>query len=341
MIENISDRDHTYLKTKDNVYFAVSGNLHTQDTIFGQPYYFPKKTVETILDRQIQKTILIGDDEFCKLLDVLNQEDYPIFIKENFSKYYYSPEMWPLLMRVKREDITQVLDPKQGLINIRQKYQNQEDSPLIYFLKTLEEYSPILYQNTGITGSLLLHHDLKQLENDADLVIYGQQNVDNSKEFSSIMCKTNKRFSFLDDDKLEEYLDTKSKIYSGTREQLAKLVKRRWDTYFVDKTKIDLTFSSESKPNLESYDLTPLGIRMVSGIVTDTQNSYFLPTEIKVRNQNGNEEDIIITSRGYICLFQESDQVDIYGEEYISENSGKRYTVVKGSKNYFLTKNNE
>lgn len=341
MIENISDRDHTYLKTKDNLYFAVGGNLHTPENIFGQPYYLPKKTAETILDRQIQKTTLIENTEFCKIFDILNQGDYPSFIKENFPEYYYSPEIWPLLMRVRRQDIIQIIEPRQGLINIRQKYQDEEDhSSLIYFLKTLENYDPYLYQNTGITGSLLLHHDLSQVKNDIDLVVYGQLNIAKSKDFSVTMCQNNNRFSFLDNSRFEEYLDTKLKTFPGTRKQLATLTRRRWDTYFIDDTKIDLTFSLDTKSSLESYDLKPLGIRTFNGVVVEAQGSYSLPTEIKVRRENGIEEKVIITSRGYICLFQEGDRISVHGKEYTS-NNGNKYTVIKSLENYFLTKDNE
>lgn len=337
MAEKISDSDHTYLKTRDNIYFAVNGDLHTRESIFGQPYYFPKKTIETILDRQIQKTTLIEESEFCKLLDFIKPEEYPDFIKENFSKYYYSPSIWPLLMKVDRNNISRVFDPKIGLKTIYEAHKHQENHPLIYFLELLRQNNPTLYKNMGVTGSLLLHRDLGQIRNDIDIIVYGRQNAIDTKNFSVNMCDSNNRFSFLDGEKLEEYLDSKTQTYPGTRGQLADLIRKRWDTFFIDSTRFDLTFSSESSPFLESYDLKPLGERKVSGEVTNTDNSYFLPTEIKVKTTD-EVEDVIITSRGYICLFQEFDSVDVSGEEYLSENTGKRYTVVKGLNKYFINK---
>ena len=337
MAEKISDCDHTYLKTRDNIYFAVNGDLHTSESIFGQPYYFPKKTIETILDRQIQKTTLLEKSEFCKLLDVIKLEEYPDFIKENFSKYYYSPKIWPLLMKVNRSNVSRVFNPKIGLDTIYEAHKHQENHPLIYFLELLKQHNPALYKNMGITGSLLLHQDLSQVKNDIDIIVYGRPNAIVTKSFSINMCDFNNRFSFLEGEKLETYLDSKAQTYPGTRKQLADLTRKWWDTFYIDETRFDLTFSSETTPPLESYDLLPLGERKISGEVTDTDDSYFLPTGLKVRTSSG-VKDVIITSRGYISLFEKSDSVEVTGEEYLYKNTGKRYTVVKGLNKYFVNK---
>jgi predicted nucleotidyltransferase len=333
--------DHTFLKTDDNIFFAVGGDLHTKEYIFGQPYYFPKKYLEMVLDTNIQKTISIDGNEFCKLLDIIKPEEYTNFIKENFKDYYYSPSVWPLLMKVERSKISKIFDPNIGRQQIMYKYGDQENIPLIYLLNLIRKFNKNLYDNTGVTGSLLLHKDFNQIINDVDLTIYGQNNVFLSKDFSIEMCTNNNRFSFLDGNRLNEYLDIKTRGYPGTRNQLADLSKRRWDTYFVDGTKIDLTFSSDQKNIIKSYDMTFIGERKFSGRIIDTSNSFYLPTILKVESENGIDE-VMITSRGYICLFQLFDKVQIIGREYVCHEGKKRITVITGRDGSYLSKfNNE
>lgn len=338
MKERVLNRDHTYLRTKDDIFFVVGGDIHTKKHIFGQPYYFPQKKIEEILDTKIQKSISIDGKGFCKLLDVIKPDEYGQFIKENFKDYYYSPPVWPLLMRVDRDKISRVLDPRKGRQDIMRKYGNQKDLPLIYLLGLIREFDKNLYCNTGITGSLLLHKDLSQLKKDVDLIIHGQENVLLSRDFSIEMCTENGRFSFLDGSKLSDHLDVKMGNFSGTREQLSRLSRKRWDTYFVDETKIDLTFSSDHELPLNSYDLSPTDERIIVGRIVNARNSYYLPTFLKVESKDG-IEDVVITSRGYICLFQRFDNVQIIGKEFVNRKDGQKYIVVTGGEGSYIAKN--
>jgi predicted nucleotidyltransferase len=337
MRRDILERDHTYLRTKDDIYFCVAGDLHTHESIFGQPYYIPRKTAETLLGTQIQPTVLIGRGEFCKFMDFLKPGEYPDFIKTHFKDYYYSPPMWPALMKVDRTMVVDVLDPNKGRQNIMGRYAGRDDLPVVSLLKLIKQFERNLYFNTGVTGSLLLHNDPSQLRNDIDLVIYGQSQILKSKNFSIEKCTNNGRFSFLDGDNLTDYLDIKVGNYPGRREQLEELSRRRWDTFFIDGTKVDLTFSSRCRPSLSSYDLLPIAKKSFTGRVTNISSSYFLPTILQLETENGNEK-VVITSRGYICLFGLLDIIEVFGEEYSCKDGKESYTIINGNSGTYLSR---
>ncbi|MBU1118019.1 hypothetical protein KKD37_03585 [Patescibacteria group bacterium] len=337
MNERISDCDHTYLKTIDNLYFCTAGGLHTRESIFGQPYYIPHKMAETLLGNQIQSSVLVGETEFCKFMDILKPGEYPDFIRENFKDYYYSPPMWRVLMKVDRTKVVAVLDPKKGRQNIMKKYEGKKDLPIIGLFKSIRQFDKELYRNTGVTGSLLLHQNPCLLKNDVDLIIYGARNVAKSKEFSHEMCTQNGRFSFLDGDNLVNYLDVKSKTYPGTREELSDLSRRRWDTFFIDGIKIDLTFSSGLKPPFPSYDMLSQGKISFKGKVTDATGSSYLPTILQVKTETG-PKTVVVTSRGYICLFQPADTVQVFGEQYVGPENKEEYTIITENNQTYISR---
>ncbi len=336
MVERISDRDHTFLRTDDDIFFCVAGSLHAEDAIYGQPYYFLTTELEDIMDIQINEFVPIKDQKFSKLMNVIKPTEYSDFIRDNYPAYYYSPPMWEVLMKVDRSKVTEVIDPQKLVKKFRAQHAATEDeeNSLLYTLNQMARFDTALVSNVGITGSLLLHEQLSLVSNDVDLVVYNRSNIDKAKDFSNSMTNNNPRFTGLEDKAFDNYLSAKSKRYPGTREQLMKMTKGRWDTIFVDGMKLDFTFSGTEAP-IDTYSLLPNGKKHVRGRVVNASDSYFLPTVLDLEGDA--LEKVVITSRGYICLFQRDDILDVYGEEFYSSENDEKVIVIDEQKKGYIT----
>lgn len=337
MREKISDRDHTYLRTKDNVFFCVAGDLHSEQSIFGQPYYFLHKELENIMDIQINKYIIIGDQKFTKLKTIISDSEYPDFIKHNYPEYYYSPSIWEALMRVDRQKIVQVLDPRDLVKKFQEKYnpRQYEENTLLYILDQITRFDSSLISNVGITGSLLLHNDLSQLYNDVDLVIYGRSNIKSIQDFSAFATSNNPRFSTLAGEELELYALSEIKTYPGTMEQLISLMQNRWDRIFVDGIKLDFSFSA-GQAYIDSYDMVSMGKCTLKGKIINDSLSNFLPTLIDIESDEINT--VLITSRRYTSILNRQDTIGVHGEKFYSERNNKYYIVVDNNHQGYITK---
>jgi len=204
-----SDLDHTYLRTEDEVFFSVIGTTHTEQYIYGMPYYFPTDNLTEIFGSPIETSIEVDGVPYTKLLNLISSAEYPTFIQENYPQYYFSPDMWRLLMQVEREQVVDVLSPKQVAQSLISRHIAAEnmDNPFVYLLHTINNYAPDLLENIGITGSVLLAGHIQRFSrgSDIDLIIYGRENVARAKMFSEQVRATDDRFSGLTGKALESY----------------------------------------------------------------------------------------------------------------------------------------
>lgn len=333
------DHDHTYLATEDSVLFCVSGDTHTADAIYGMPYYLPTARLEEILDAPAEQQIIVGGKEYSKILGHIAIADYPGFIQENLPEYYYSPPGWEVLMKVDRAKIRKVYDPRELVAKIRQEHTltPDESNPLLYAMHKLEcADDPHLIANVGITGSLLLTQAIDQgVRNDIDLIFYGEETIEAARAFSGDVLQSDPRFSGLSDAQLQEYVSKKRSRFGNavSENQLMRTVEGRFDTIFVDGVKLDFTFS-RAKPGgphpwrkLEPQDEVAFTARVV-----DDVDSYYLPTRLKTDKKG--LSDIVITARGYICLFRNDDVIKVNGQVYNSREDGGRFVVIDEGKGF-------
>lgn len=333
------DRDHTYLRTDDDLLFCVSGDSHTKDSIYGMPYYMATSQLEDVLGTSAQEQIIVKGKEYSKILGHIALDEYPNFIRENLPDYFYGPEGWNVLMKVDRDKVRDVYDPKSIVAKIRRErpLNPDESNPLLHTLHKLEKFSPRLIGSVGITGSLLLTQAIDhRVRNDVDLIFYGEESVEAARAFSEDALQNDPRFSGLSDNELDAYI-RKKKVRFGnemSEDQLKRTVEGRFDTIFVDGVKLDFTFSKST--NKESFNLwdTLEAEDMVSltGTVVDDSESYYLPTKLKIDNEE--LSDIVITARGYICLFRDGNAIRVDGQIFTSRKNGERYVVVDEGKGF-------
>ena len=316
--------DHSYVYTDDKIFFSVCGNLHSKESIFGMPYFFPTKDLEQIMDIQINEFHLVHGQKYTKLLSLISREDYRDFIKDNYHDYFYSPPMWEILMKVNRDKVKGVVNPQnrvRQVLNYMQDKNYTDENPLLYTLDRMRFQNPRLINNVGIGGSGLLRDDFLSVGNDLDLVFYKRSMVSSARDFSVAMRQMDGRFTGLEGENLERYIQQKARQLGGTTESVYRLVKNRWDILYIDGLKLDFSFVDESVvPPLSTYEnqQSPEPVKIRSKIV-DVENSYFIPTVLGIDNPELGK--VVITKRGYICLFERDQEVEITGMKYESDEA--------------------
>ena len=318
MKENTHYLDHSYLYTDDKVFFSVCGNLHSKEAVFGMPYYIPTKELEEIMDIQINEFNLIRGEKYTKLLTQISRESYPDFIRDNYSDYFYSPSMWEILMKVDRSKIKTAINPRNRatqILNHMTQYYTDEN-PILYVLRQMEKQNPALLKNVGVGGSGLLRDDFLSADNDLDLIFYKRSTVASAKEFSVVMRNTDTRFTGLEGDKLTKYVELKAKQLGGTTDSVYHLAKGRWDILYIDDLKLDFSFvnGSISVPFTSYEGQHPQEQVKIKAKVIGVSDSYFIPTILDIDNDN--IQKVVITKRGYICLFGLNQMVEITGMKY-------------------------
>lgn len=315
--------DHSYVYTDDKIFFSVCGNLHSKESIFGMPYYFPTKELEEIMDIQINEFNFIRGEKYTKLLSQIDRESYPNFIKDNYPDYFYSPPMWEILMKVDRTKIRTAIDPKSRVHQILDHMTRQysDENPILYTLKQMQKYDPRILKNLGISGSGLLRDDFLSAGSDLDLVFYKRSAVSSAKEFSIAMRQIDSRFTGLEGENLAKYVQQKARQLGGTNESVYRLVKNRWDILYVDGVKLDFSFVDGTVvPPLLAYETqqSPEPVKIRAKIV-DVENSYYTPTVLGIDNPELGK--VVITKRGYICLFERDHVVEITGMRYKTDEA--------------------
>lgn len=330
MKENPQYLDHSYIYTDDKIFFSVCGNLHSKEAVFGMPYYFPTKELEEIMDIQINEFNLVRGEKYTKLLSQIDRGSYPDFIRDNYPDYFYSPTMWEILMKVDRSKIRKVIDPKRRVHQILDHMTGQysDENPILYAFKQIQKYYPTLLINLGVGGSGLLRDDLLTSGNDLDLIIYKKSTVVAAKEFSIAMRSSDTRFTSLEGDKLANYVEQKATQLGGTKDSVYRLVKDRWDILYVDGVKLDFSFvdSSASAPFVSYENNYPQERVKIKARVVGVTDSYFMPTILDIDNDD--VQKVVITKRGYICLFTPDQLVEITGMKYNIKETKKDLVLI-------------
>lgn len=76
------DRDHTYLRTDDDLLFCVSGDSHTKDSIYGMPYYMATSQLEDVLGTSAQEQIIVKEKNTRRFLGTSPWTSIPILLEK-------------------------------------------------------------------------------------------------------------------------------------------------------------------------------------------------------------------------------------------------------------------
>ena len=163
--------DRDYIKTKDGLIFCVIGYEHPNDKVISFLKYIPTKE-QTIWSS--------GFEYFKRIMTYYSAERYVdiiSYLKENYPKYVVYDQVFGIeLIEVPKDSIEIHYKPEERIIEIYKNPKDNLEEKVIEIVDILARESNTLVSNFGITGSILIKiHNVKY--SDIDLIIYGKENA--------------------------------------------------------------------------------------------------------------------------------------------------------------------
>lgn len=305
--------DHTYVLTTDHLFFCLAGESHTTSFLFGMLYYVPTVDLAEKLGRPVPGKFQYAREWYSKVLDVTSYSEYPSFIREHYPAFYYSPPTWRSLMRMDRNTLKLVFDPRSF---VRSKYPRVIGQSVATLIDEISTMAPGLHGNLGVTGSLLLGSEVSSVR-DIDLVVYGRSNVPLVRDMLlDANRRSNSKLASLNQAALHRYVDSRRQKFPGTYEQLFQMTLRRWDLASFGSLRVDFSFVDTEATKVIDYDAPVIGVQTISTVVESASEAAFLPTLLYVTDSEISQ--ILVTARGYICLFQAGDRILARGTVHLN-----------------------
>lgn len=319
-------KDRDFLETAEGMFFCVTGYLHPPDKITAYLKYSPApkgkwKKGTTPFKRELPYYHVFSVSKTIQYL----KEKYPQYV-------HLCPVRQIEMSMVPKECIRKYYNPENRLTELVNSPQDNLEKKVAAFTKDILKEVSIPLECLGITGSILigLHNPLFS---DIDLIVYGKENSQTLKK----CLKTLEHVKILEDEKKEEWIQHKMKIFNLDKPQAGLFAARKWNygfyqnTYFsVHPTRMD----AEITEQYGDFQYTGMGAATVRAEITDSSESMFLPAKYKIDLldviEGGNVViDEIVSYEGVYCdVFEEGEKIEARGR---LEQFDGRYRLVLGT----------
>ncbi|MEM3607035.1 MAG: hypothetical protein QXE30_05265 [Candidatus Bathyarchaeia archaeon] len=325
-------RDRDYIRTFDELYFTVLGDVHPKDKVIAYLKYAPSRKglwgkPPNLYNRPIKEYTIHNVKKMMNFL----KKNYPHYIYKIFNNLEFSAVPYEnVMIHYKPEE------KLQQLIKLNVKDELQEKAVELALI--LSKESKVKIENFGVTGSILI--DLHKLNfSDIDLTVYGRENSLAVKKTLKNLYSTEsevQKFSLKD---FKEWYKLKGHLYPLTVKEALTLFEKAWNKgkfknvpFSIHPVKIE----SEKDYNYYEKQYSPVSIVTCKAKVIDDSESFFMPGKYKVKCKlKSIEVSEIITFEGfYAGIAEEGEEILVKGklEKVEDKNRGEIYfRIVVGS----------
>jgi predicted nucleotidyltransferase len=311
-------KDHDFIRTEENYLFCVIGYLHPEDRVISYLKYVPNITGKWKLN--ISESKDNGKKRTIPLMRVLNHysaeqvlKSYDILLYDYLKYVYDCPISKIKITAVPHEAIKEYYKPQERIESLYNLHnQNKLDKlqrKTIEFIDFLSENSQIKASNFGVTGSILTNtHNITF--SDIDLTVHGRMN---SQVIENIVLElfegNNNEISRLNPKEAEDWRKNKMNYFNFNKAQAKLLYKRKWNMGNFRGTRFSLHPIRTDEEILKKYgdlEFNPKGIVEIEGIVTQDEDSMFLPCKFDISDVKilkGPKVDDIIQICSYEGLY--------------------------------------
>jgi hypothetical protein len=337
MVEGVEKpKDRDFIETTEGLIFCVVGYLHPLDRYTAYLKYVPATEGKWTRGGTRYSRVV----PFYHVTQVLNtynllKEKYPQYIFDcpvrkitissiphtNVKKYY--------LPRERLEILT-----KEGAVDALE----QKLLDLVDFLKT---EANLHLSDFGVTGSILTrNHNLAF--SDIDLTIHGLKASNAVKETVLKKREEGGTLEPFSKKQATEWSTTRAARFPLSTEELKKIVERRWNYSFFDKTYISfhpIRLDNEINETYGDFYYQPKGVVHGTAEIVDSTESFLLPAiykvdNVKVDSPNLNIRQLVSFEGLFSDIFREGEKIEFAGT--LEEVSGKDsyHRVVVGSSSF-------
>ncbi|MDO5826300.1 MAG: DNA polymerase subunit beta [Methanosphaera sp.] len=318
-----------YIKTIDNLFFAVNSYIHPETHYVAFLRYVPSDDGDRILDGIKYKK--------------LNSTQAYEYLKKNHPDYLFE---WNItnkkMMGVPVEDVAMVYNPALGLKKIRENRNKSALYEKICLLSDIfHDYAGIEYANMGVTGSSLI--GLESDTSDIDFIVFGLDEHKRAIEFYSRAKNDDDIILEAINDKYWEFVyDKRIKDDSMSLDEFKYYESRKNNRGIIRNTLFDILLNRnddeiDATDNITINQLEKIRIKCD---ICDDSLSYDNPATYGIANVEflegvpKNIESIISFTHTYTGIVKNNERVIASGvcEEYVNKDSGKKtYKLIIGT----------
>lgn len=319
-------KDRDFLETGEGMFFCVTGYLHPPDKITAYLKYSPVtkgkwKRGTTYYRRELP---------YYHVFSISDTIDY---LKENYPHYvHFCPVRHIEMSMIPTSYIKKYYNPETRMDQLFSEPKDELEEKVAAFAQEIMDETGIPLKTLGVTGSILINLHNPAFS-DMDVIIYGKEN-------SLKVKNTLKRLDhviILENEKKEEWIQHKMKIFGMDRQQAQLFAARKWNYGFFKNTYFSVHPTRMDAEITETYGdvtYTGRGSATVRAEIADSSESMFLPAHYKIDNvkvvegENVVIEEIVSYEGVYCDVFSEGEKVEARGR---LEQANGKYRLVLGT----------
>ncbi len=330
-----SFRDRDFISTNEDLLFCVVGPYHPPDRVISYLKYVPAKEGKWHRGRTRFKRVM----QRYTIPDLMKTFD---FIAENYVHYLFTSTVYNATMTaVPRDCIKQHYVCEEKLAELLQSHQHLDplEKKANRLVTQLSKQSGVTPTSIGITGSILLDIH-SQAFSDIDLTVYGLKDSHRLRRgLLKIYGSKDGRVRPLQVKERQQWIAHKVQDHQISATEAAKIFIRKWNIGVFEETPFSVhpvRLEDELTEKYGQKTFNPLGRVTLQAVVTDSQDSIFLPGSYKIedaRVEGRAAKDIqeAVTYESLYCgIADAGEQVQVTGKlEHVKDvRTGQEYDRV-------------
>ncbi len=336
MLENVNRgfRDRDYLRTLDNLFFTVIGNVHPKDRVLAYVKYLPNPRGKWgRVGKRYARSV--------RYYSAANIMETVGFLRKRYPQYVYSFEPLKIsFSSVPHERIAEHYRPEERLEGMQHaKHLDSLEKKAIRLASFLSERSGVPTERLGVTGSILIN--VHTSFSDIDLTVYGRQESRRIRELLlSLYKKRNSQIRRFSGNLLSTWCKEQSSVHPLNLKEARNLYSRMWNKAVFRNTPFSIHPIKTEQEVTEQFGeefYEPVGVVEIRARVVDAADSSFLPgtyfvtdVQFESRHQFGNIERVVTYEGLYGDIASEGDVIFVRGklEEVFDASRRLKYSRI-------------
>ena len=276
---DVKPKDRDLIETQEGLLFCVVGYLHPPDRYTAYLKYIPTSEGKWMRGKEAYSRVV-------PYYHVTQVENTYNILKDKYPKYLFNcPVRNIVVSSVPHEDVFRYYHPKERLNSIlREGAGDTLEKKLISLVEFLKDETGLSDSDFGVTGSILTKTHNPSFS-DIDLTLHGISATNAFKEAIRKIRGENSKLEPFDDKQISEWCSDRTKRFPLSFEDLKIIARRRWNYGYYKKTYVSfhsIRLDSEIDETYGDFTYSPMGIVFGTAIISDSNESVFLPAIYKV-----------------------------------------------------------
>jgi predicted nucleotidyltransferase len=322
-------RDRDFLSTREGFLFCVVGPYHPVNRVISYLKYSPDSKGKW------QK----GKDRFKRVMrtyTIPNLLETFDLLKNTYPQYLFFSSTYNITMTaIPQTHIVKHFKPDEKLAELfKNSRLDSLQRKVVRFVSLLSKLSLVPADNFGVTGSILLDIHNPAFS-DMDITVCGMENsYAVKKALTQVHLTSNSGVKRFEGEKLRKWYINKTRNHPISLAEAERIYERKWNIGIFDGTMFSVHPIKLEKELMEKYgDKTyhPAGMVTMRAVVSDYENSIFLPAVYGVRevevegDVEAHVEEVVSYEGLYDSLAEKGETIEVKGKlEHVVDNRTSR-----------------